>query len=74
MEKESENLSNLLSTYEEANRNLNNHAELLTGKFRNKGKNVWNCIKEKGQKNKKIINIEGESAKGFMVCKVRFSV
>jgi hypothetical protein len=40
MEKESENLSNLLSTYEEANRNLNNHAELLTGKFRNKGKNV----------------------------------
>ena len=53
MEKENENLNNLLSTYEEANRNLNNHAELLTGKFRNKGKKVWDCIKKK-VKQKKI--------------------
>lgn len=52
MEKENENLNNLLSTYEEANRNLNNHAELLTGKFRNKGKKVWDCIKKKGQTKK----------------------
>lgn len=52
MEKENENLNNLLSTYEEANRNLNNHAELLTGKFRNKGKKVWDCIKKKSQTKK----------------------
>jgi len=34
MEKDNENLSNLMSTYEEANRNLNNHVELLFRKQR----------------------------------------